>query len=433
MKIPYAAMPRIRATVVIAFIAVCTLLFGYLWTNMGGTIPGISSKGYRISVDLPDADNLVYDSDVMIAGVRVGKVRKLQTSGGVAHVVMQLDTDNVVPLHRGTTVQVRSKSLVEETYLEITDGTGAALPDDAKLPKKAVRSSVQLDQVLKSLDAPTRASIRKMVRSLGAGTTMTQADISRTLTGLGELGSQGHDVLDALAAQSEDLRSLVRESQTMVDALDTGRGQIVDLVNGAERLTSATAANKQDLQATVTRLPGLMANADRATRSLKSLATSLTPVTANLRAASVPLNKALEQLPATTRDLRGLMPALNSTLDKSPTTLKALPKTADTLDAVLPTLSLDMADLNPMLGFLKPYGRDLAAFFTTWTAMLQQSDVNGHYLRIFPVVNEGSFKGLPIPLNYGILDKSNAYPAPGESTHPGPYNGTYPRVQRAPQ
>jgi phospholipid/cholesterol/gamma-HCH transport system substrate-binding protein len=65
--------------------------------------------------------------------------------------------------------------------------------------------------------------------------------------------------------------------------------------------------------------------------------------------------------------------------------------------------------------------------------MLQESDVNGHYLRIFPVLNAQSFKGLPLPLNYGLLDMSNAYPEPGESTHPGPFDGTYPHVERDPE
>jgi phospholipid/cholesterol/gamma-HCH transport system substrate-binding protein len=412
MKIPFTALPRIRASVVVAFIAICALFFGYLWT---------------------DADNLVYDSDVMIAGVRVGKIRELSSKGGVAHAVMQLDTGNVVPLHKGATVQVRAKSLIEETYLEITDGTGPALPDDAELPASAVKPSVQLDEVLRSLDAPTRASIRTTLQSLSAGTALTRDDISRTLAGVGELGAQGHDVLDALASQSEDLRALVGESQDLVRALDTGRGQIVSLVGGANRLTRVTATNRRDLEATVSKLPGLMSTANGATRNLKTLATSLAPIAADLRQASVPLNQALVQLPGVSKDLRGLMPSLDQTLTKSPATLQALPGTAGRLDAFLPTLSLDMEDLNPMLAFLKPYGRDLGAFFTNWTAMLQQSDVNGHYLRIFPVLNEGSVKGNPIPLNYGILDKSNAYPQPGESTHPGPFNGTYPRVGRDPK
>jgi len=433
MRIPSAAMPRIRAVVVIGFIAACALFFSYLWTNMGGTIPGVSSKGYRVSVQLPDADNLVFDSDVMVAGVRVGKVRELETGDDGAHVVMQLDDDAVVPLHQGATVRVRSKSLIEETYLEITDGTGAQLPDDSELPASAVQPSVQLDQVLRSLDKPTRAALRDSLRSLGEGTAMTRDDIARTMAGLGVLGAQGHDVLDALAAQSTDLRAMVRQSQQLVSALDTGRGQIVSLVDGAQRLTRATADSRRSLAATMTRLPTLMTNASDASGSLNRLSTSLAPVARDVRAAAAPLNDSLVRLPAVTRDLRGLMPALDRTLTKAPATLTEVPGAAADLQAFVPTLRMDLADVNPTLAFLKPYGPDLAAFFSTWDAMLAHSDVNGHYLRIMPILNEQSAKLMPLMLNYGLLDKSNAYPTPGESANPGPYNGTYPHVERDPR
>lgn len=430
MKIPHAALPKIRSAVVIAFVALCAVFFGYLWTNMGGTIPGVSSKGYRVSLELSDADNLVYDSDVMVAGVRVGKVRELEEQDGKAHVVVQLDDDAVVPLHEGAVVQVRSKSLIEETYLEIEDGSGEEIPDDGALPVKAVRPSVQLDEVLESLDAPTRASLQRSVQALGAGTRGTRRDLSRTMTGLGMLGREGHTVLDALAAQSEDLRVMLRESRTLVQALDSGHGRIVDLVDSADRLTSATAGARGDLEETMRRLPGLMDNARTATESLTVLSGELSPVTRDLAASAGPLNAALLQLPDVTRDLRGLLPSLDGTLRRAPRTLDAVPGAADELRELVPILRLDLAELNPMLAYLSPYGRDLAAFFTNWSAMLASKDGNGHYLRIFPVLNEQSLKNLPLSVNHGILDKSNAYPAPGGAINPGPYDGTYPRVER---
>lgn len=430
MNISHAALPKIRSTIVIVFVALCTLFFGYLWTNMGGTIPGVSSKGYRVGVELADADNLVYDSDVMVAGVRVGKVRELAEENGKARVVLQLDDDAVVPLHEGAVIHIRSKSLIEETYLEIDDGTGAEIPDDGSLPAEAIKPSVQLDQVLESLDAPTRKALQGSLQALDAGTQGTREDLSRTLTGLGTLGREGHTVLDALAAQSEDLRVMLRETRTLVRALDTGRGQIVGLVDSADRLTSATASTSKDLETTMRKLPGLLDNARTATGSLSVLSRELSPVTRDLAAASGPLSTALTQLPAVTRDLRGLLPSLDRTLQRAPETLDAVPGAADELRGVVPTLRLDLAELNPMLAYLKPYGRDLGAFFTNWAAMLQHKDGNGHYLRIFPVPNEQSLKGLPLSLNHGILDKSNAYPAPGGATNPGPFDGTYPHVER---
>lgn len=174
----------------------------------------------------------------------------------------------------------------------------------------------------------------------------------------------------------------------------------------------------------------MLTTAREATTELSVLAEDLRPVTKGLNGAAPALTRALAHLPGTTRDLRGLLPSLDATLDKAPATLKRVPGVAEQLVRIIPTTRAALADVNPMLAFMKPYGPDLAAFIANWSAMLANSDVNGHYLRIFPVLNEQTIKGNPIPLNTGFFDKSNAYPDPGESVNPGPYNGTYPRVER---
>jgi phospholipid/cholesterol/gamma-HCH transport system substrate-binding protein len=178
------------------------------------------------------------------------------------------------------------------------------------------------------------------------------------------------------------------------------------------------------------RLPKVMSGAQKASGSLNTLSAGLGPVAKDIDKAAPDLNKALVQVPAVTKDLRGLLPALNATLVRAPATLRRVPAVAHDAQDLVPTLQVALSDINPTLSFLEPYGPDLAAFFANWTAMLQQSDVNGHYLRIFGVLNEQSVKNSPLDTNVGPLKKSNAYPAPGESRDPGPYEGTYPRVKR---
>ncbi|KRF17059.1 hypothetical protein ASG90_06935 [Nocardioides sp. Soil797] len=433
MKIPHAAIPRLRAMTLFVFIAACATFFGYLWVNMGGVIPGVSKSGYRVSFEIKDVDNLVYDSDVMVAGVRVGKVRDLDQTGGTARVVVQLDDDAVMPLHEGATVHVRSKSLIEETYLEFEDGDGAAIPNGGELPVDSVKPAVQLDDLLKSLDAPTRRNLSRTVRSMAQTTHQSGDDLSQVMTGLGALGRDGHDVLGALAAQSEDLEEMVGASSKLLAAVDTQQGRVVSLVENADLLAGATAENHERISSTMRKLPRVLDAAKDGTESLSTLSTSLSPVTRDLAAASPTLNKSLEKLPAVTSDVRGLLPDLDESLDRAPKTLRAVPGVSDTLTSVIPDLRVNLADLNPMLAFLNPYGRDLSAFFANWTAMLSNRDANGHYLRIFPVLNEQSIKGNPLPLNSGPLDKSNAYPAPGESANPGPFSGTYPHVEADPR
>lgn len=429
MRIPHAQQHRLRLAVLLAFVMSCVLIFSYLWVNMGGTIPGVSSDGYRVDADFEDVDNAVFDSDLRIAGVAVGKVQSIAADGGAAHLTLQLDDASVVPLHEGVTLHLRAKSLVEETYIEIVDGDGAEIPDGALLPADALAEPVQLHDVLTGLDAKTRASLGRSLRALGAGTADSEENISRVMSGLGDLGAEGHDVLDVLAAQSQDLEEMARSLGVMMRSIDERQGEVVGLVKAADDLTGATTDNQQYLSATMTKLPGVLGSVRNASSDLGTLSGALAPVARDLRAAAPALNSSLEQLPAVTRDLRGLMPHLDTVLDRVPATLRRTPVVSRDVSDIVPDARVALADVNPMLGYLAPYQKDLTAFFTNWAAMMANSDANGHYLRIFMVFNETSVKNLPLGTHVGVLDKRNSYPAPGGATNPGPYTGQYPRVE----
>jgi phospholipid/cholesterol/gamma-HCH transport system substrate-binding protein len=429
MRIPQRALPSIRVGVLAVFVSVCALVFGYLWVNSGGRIPGVSSDGYLVSLDMPNVSNLVYDSDVMIAGVKVGNVASLGADGGTAHVTVRLNSN--APLHAGATVQVRAKTLVQETYLEITDGSGAAIPSGGTLPSSAVVPYTDLNAVLAGLDPSTRQALGSVVNELGATTDGSRESIAQALSGLGDLGTQGSSVLDALAAQSSDLQQLTGSAAALLAALNTRQGEISAAVRSAYALTQATSGESHDIATAMNSLPGVLTNARSAGTSLAALSLRLSPVAQNLEAAAPDLNAAITQLPQTASDLRGLLPSLNSVLGSAPATLQLIPQTASDLTNMLPNLKVDVSDLNPMLAYLEPYGHDLAAWFTGFAGVLSTSDAASHLVQAMLVFNQQSYKGLPIDTNkVSILDESNPYPAPGSNTHPGPWSGTYPQIKQ---
>ncbi len=433
MRIPYAAQSRLRLGVLLAFAGSCALIFAYLWVNMGGTIPVVTSDGYRVMVPIKDANNLVFDSDIRVAGVPVGKVRGIEVEEGAAQVTLQFDKDAVIPLHEGVTVHLRAKSLVEETYLEIVDGEGAEIPDGGSLPADSVAEPVQLHDLLNSLGPRTRDALGRTLRALGAGTRGSEKDIAGIVEGLGAMGAEGHDVIDAIAAQSEDLDDMTRALGAVMASLHQRQGEVVRLVESAQDLTSVTTQNQEALAETMRRLPGVLNTVRVATDDVTELSGTLAPIASDLRAAAPALSRALRQLPATTRDLSGLVPSLTAVLDRAPATLTRTPALAEDISAAVPAARVALADLNPMLGYLAPYHRDLTAFFTNWTAIMANSDANGHYLRVLLVFNETSLKGVPLGTHSGIFDKRNSYPPPGGALNPGPFEGDYPRVKENPE
>lgn len=415
------------------FIIVVFSLVAYMLYSAGVELPLAPTKDYKLSFVSQDVDNLVPNGDVMVAGVEVGKVERIDNGSGGATVHLALYQDKV-QLHRGVTVRVGEKSLVGESYVDIENGAGPPLPSGTRLPPEAVKESVQLREVLASLDPQTRASLGNLVRTLGAATEGRSQDLSNTMSGLGHLGREGYTAVDAIAAQSEDLTALAQHTSTVLRALNTGEGQIGSLVGDAQKITSATSGQSESIRNTMRRLPGVLASARTATSKIKELSAALQPVAADLNAAAPYLNHALNQVPATAADLRGLLPSLDSVLKDAPPTLQRVPALGADVRELVPQLRETMSHLNPMLGYLEPYGRDLAAFAVNFSALLRYTDEVGiHYARLQPIQgNEHVVKGVPLKLPKTVLSYQNPYPAPGQSANPGP-GGKFERLHPQPK
>lgn len=430
MRIPHALLPAIRTTVVLLFAALCATIFGYLWLNSGGKIPLLSKAGYEVEVTLPDVDNLVFQSDIRMAGVDVGKVEDVRVEGSDVRVTLRLDPEHA-PLHEGAVITVRNKTMIEETYLDVVDGTGPELADGTVLPRSAGRPSVQLDDVLTALDADTRRSLGSVLRSSGAATRGTKDDVSQTLRGLGDIGREGGDALTALSAQSKDLSAIAANTARLMRALDTRQGRIARLVGDSDALTRTVAQNRRDVERLMKTFPRVLGTTEAASGHLRRLGHALGPVAADLRSAAPDLTAALRELPGTTADLRALLPSLDQVLDRAPSTVDRVSAFAGAAGPMMRAITPDLADVNPMLAYLRPYGRDAAAFFTNFGQYLSGSDANGPIGRVLPVFNEKSLNS-PLNSHVGPLDKRNPYPKPGTSDRPAPFTGEYPRVEQEP-
>jgi phospholipid/cholesterol/gamma-HCH transport system substrate-binding protein len=403
------------------------IVFGVLWVNFGGDIPGVTG-GYRVTAVLADTQNLVYDSEVRIAGVSVGRIRDLQRTPEGVRVAMEIRGD-AEPLHDGATVTLRAKTLIEETYLEVTDGTGAAIPGGGRLPASSEQLSVKFDDVVDSLDGDTRAALASAARRLGQATDGQAEAVSATLAALARLGRDGHDALDILAAQSEDLSGLVRETAALLAVLDEGEGQIARMVSAADRLTGAFASRDARLEETVRLLPGLLDKTRAASPPLRQLAGALTPLAAPFRQASPDLNAALAELPGATAELRALLGPLEGVLDRAPATLTRTPPAAADLSAAVPVLRAALADLNPMLAYLAPYGKDMGAFAANGAAVMNAIEPGGLAAgRFLSFFDQYSLREAGVP----DAKQHNAYPPAGDASHPRDFSGPVPRVVEEP-
>src|SRR6266513_2997256 len=158
-----------RILVAIGFALSCFAIALFLWIAFGGPLP-LKAKGYRFTVPFDEATQLAVQSDVRISGVSVGKVKAIDLSSqGLADATIELDS-RYAPIPVDTRAILRQKTLLGETYVELTPGTkdGPTLPEGGTLPKAQVGNAVQLDEIFRTFNKPTRDAFRAWMEGSAA-------------------------------------------------------------------------------------------------------------------------------------------------------------------------------------------------------------------------------------------------------------------------
>jgi hypothetical protein len=151
----------IRILIAVGFAISCFALALFLWVAFGGPVP-LASEGYRVHVPFDEATQLAQESDVRISGVSVGKVKLIELNDeGQAEATIELDS-SFAPIPTDTTATLRQKTLLGETYVELSPGTkdGPMLADGGELADGQVSPTVELDEIFRAFDAKTREAFR---------------------------------------------------------------------------------------------------------------------------------------------------------------------------------------------------------------------------------------------------------------------------------
>src|ERR1700751_5866726 len=121
--------PRISRVVTMALFALsCVGLLLFLWLSFGGTIP-FKGQGYRFQVGFKNAFKLADYADVRIAGVSVGKVVAKTREPGSNRTLATIQLSNqYAPIHQDALAILRTKTLLGETYVQLTPGSRNSPP-----------------------------------------------------------------------------------------------------------------------------------------------------------------------------------------------------------------------------------------------------------------------------------------------------------------
>jgi phospholipid/cholesterol/gamma-HCH transport system substrate-binding protein len=373
------SMGRIAAMVGFTLSVAALLLF--LWVSFGGTLP-LRPEGYRFKAAFPEASLLVNEADVRMAGVNIGKVKQKELGPGGRSTLVTMDLDHrFAPIGKDAKAILRQKSLLGETYVEITPGSPAAprLPDGGTLAQSNIDNSVELDEVFRVFDPATRRAFQQWLHESGIVTSGTFArDFNDSLGNAAPFFKGGADLLRPLAEQEVALRRVFRDTGRVFNAVSREDGQLRGLITNGDATFSALSSRNDALAETFQIFPTFLRETRATVQRLEAFAKNTDPLVRDLSRPAQDLAPTLRDLGALSPDLENLFNHIHPLVRASKTGVPAATRFLKGAEPVLEATHVFMPELNPILSYLAFSQVQLAQFISVGGAALAGNGAGGY-------------------------------------------------------
>jgi phospholipid/cholesterol/gamma-HCH transport system substrate-binding protein len=376
-----------RFLIAIGFTLSCFGLLLFLWVTFGGPVP-FKPESYRFTADFPEAITLQKEADVRIGGVSVGKVKEIglapesechsdPTLCNTTQATIEIQPQ-YAPISSDAKAILRQKTLLGETYIELTTGSqvqpGAdtgdvqaqsssidvgqisggdapdSIPEGGHLAQTQVQDQTQIDEIFQGFDKPTREAFQSWMQNAGLAINGRGLDLNDAFGNLGPFASDASDVLGTLRSQEQSLRTLVHDTGDVFAALTEHDQALAGAVVGANRTFGALASQSKALSDTFKIFPTFENEGRLTLDRLKTFAQDAQPVFHDLRPVA-------RDLSPTLRDVRRLTPKAHKLFQNLDPLIKASATGLPSLSSFLHELRPVMDGLDPFLGNFNPLVR----------------------------------------------------------------------------
>ncbi|MBK5232459.1 MAG: MCE family protein [Thermoleophilia bacterium] len=287
-----------------------------------------TSPGYEVKATFGNAVNIAIKSPVRIAGVNVGKVTKKEGAGNNTVVSFTVDPEGR-PIHEDASAQIRPRLFLEGNwFIDLDPGTPGSpeIDEDGTIPIARTSTSVQIGDVLRTLQIPERANIQKLLVGLGTGLNK-KPTAEQDLTF--EPSVQGLSGGEALNVAYQSGEEAARGTAVVAEAtLGEGPNDLGNLLRGLSRVTAKVNQRGDDLQ-------GFIRNFEVFTGALaaesNNLGLTIQELGPTLQTARVSLASLNAALPA----LRGFAIAITPGFNEIPRTIRVATPFTNQVKALL--------------------------------------------------------------------------------------------------
>ena len=361
-----------KILVALGFTLSCFGLLLFLWVTFGGPTP-FKAQSYRFTASFPEAVTLAKQSDVRIGGVSVGKVQamSLPPAGNVTEVEIEMDP-KYGPVPVDTRAILRQKTLLGESFIELTGGTDGAptVPDGGELARSRTVDATQIDEIFQALDEPTRAAFRRWMANSAIGIKGRALDLNDSFGNLGPFTSDATSILRILREQDDSLKGIIRDTGTVFEALSARDQDLAGAIVNSNTAFAALASRDAALAETIQIFPTFNEESRLTLNRLAQFADDTQPLVDNLGPVADNLSPTFRSVERLAPNLKHLFVNLDPLIDASQRGLPATRKVLRGLRPVFAALDPFLANFNPAARYLLAQRGQITDFLSNPPAAL---------------------------------------------------------------
>ncbi|HWO15524.1 MAG TPA: MlaD family protein [Solirubrobacterales bacterium] len=404
--------------VIAGFALSCFGILLFLWITFGGPTP-FRAKTYEIKVPFAEATQLAEQSDVRISGVSVGKVKSIGLSPDGELALATIDIlDQYAPIPRETRAILRTKTLLGETYVELTPSSSdrEMLPDGGSLAAANVAESVQLDEIFRTFDPETQAAFRTWMQDAAVAIQGRGGDFSNVFGEFEPTFATFDRLFRVLDTQRLAVRQLFRNGEVTFRAFRGRNDELDDLIQSSNTVFTTAAARNRDIEALFRAFPTFLDESRLTLRRLESFSLNADPLFRQLTPAAEELSPTLIAFSRFAPQAKGFFEGFAPVIARSPRAFPALRKLfRDDFPPLLRALDPFLRNLNPLLSGLNLYRREITGVMANVAATFNAvaptpTEDQVHYLRSLAMLGPDSLAAYP---NRLTVNRASAYSQPG--------------------
>jgi phospholipid/cholesterol/gamma-HCH transport system substrate-binding protein len=250
----------------VAFAVLSAVGITYITASYLGFIDRVLGRGLTVYATLPTSGGLFEGSEVSYRGVKIGKVKEMNTSRNGVELVLALEEGTKLP--KDAPMYVHNLSAVGEQYLDfepaddeapyVEDGDRLAGDADS-LPTDEADLLIELNDFVQSVD---EENLQVVVAELGTMFDDTGEPLQQLL-------DNGSRFVDEASAHSDETIALLDNGLTVLGTQQDNAENIASFSQNLKLLTAALAGSDKDLRQVLQGTPGTARQLDALLKDLE--------------------------------------------------------------------------------------------------------------------------------------------------------------------